>query len=149
MLIKTLGQLQGTGRTLDMRFNLAELLAPYGQELISHRYSPKNLVRSMMRSYQDWERMFRALPVQVTDILDQAQAGEIAVQLQISRLDQITNRLIFGLIATGLIVASAMMWSAGVGPMFERFSLIGAVGIVLALYIVFRLWRAVDRSGGL
>lgn len=59
------------------------------------------------------------------------------------------ENLIFGLIATGLIVASAMMWSAGVGPMFEGFSLVGAVGIALALYIVLRLWHAIDRSGGL
>ncbi len=149
MLIKTLSQLQATGRALDMSFNLAELLVPHGQEIISHRYSPKNLVRSMLRSHQDWERLIRALPVQITDILEQAQAGEISVQLQISRLDRITNRLIFGLIATGLIVASAMMWSAGAGPMFEGFSLVGAVGIVLGLYIVIRLWRAIDRSGGL
>jgi ubiquinone biosynthesis protein len=149
MLIKTLSQLQATGRALDMRFNLAELLAPHGQKIISHRYSPKNLVRSMLRSYQDWERLIRALPVQITGILDQAQTGKIPVQLEISGLDRITNRLILGLIATGLIVASAMMWSAGVGPMFEGFSLVGAMGIVLALPIVFRLWRAIARSGGL
>jgi ubiquinone biosynthesis protein len=149
MLIKTLSQLQATGRALDMRFNLAELLAPHGQKIISHRYSPKNLVRSMLRSYQDWERLIRALPVQITGILDQAQTGKIPVQLQISGLDRITNRLILGLIATSLIVASAMMWSAGVGPMFDGFSLVGAMGIVLALSIVFRLWRAIARSGGL
>ena len=89
------------------------------------------------------------MPGQVANILDQAQTGDISVQLQISRLDRITNRLIYGMIATGLIVASAMMWSAGVGPIFEEFSLVGAAGIVLALYIVFRLWRAIDRSGGL
>lgn len=149
MLIKTLSQLQATGRALDMSFNLAELLATHGQEIISHRYSPKNLVRSLLRSYQDWERLLRALPVQITGILDQAQTGKIPVQLQISGLDRITNRLILGLIATGLIVASAMMWSAHVGPMFEGFSLVGAMGIVLALSIVFRLWRAIARSGGL
>lgn len=149
MMLKTISLLQGTFRTLDMNFRLAELLAPHGQEIISRRYSPKNLARSMARSYQDWEHLIRALPVQITDILNQAQAGEISVQLQISRLDRITNRLIFGLIATGLIVASAMMWSAGAGPMFEGFSLVGAVGIVLGLGIVFRLWRAIDRSGGL
>ncbi len=149
MLIKTIGQLQGTGRALDMRFNLAELLAPYVQDIISRRYSPKNLVRSMMRSYQDWDRLIRALPVQITDILNQTQTGEISIQLQVSRLDRVANRLIFGLIATGLIIASAMMWSAGVGPMFEGFSLIGAVGIVFGLTIVIRLWRGIDRSGGL
>lgn len=149
MLIKTVSLLGGTGRTLDMSFNLAELLVPHGQEIISRRYSPKNLARSLRQSYQDWDRLVRALPVQITDILNQAQAGEISIQLQISRLDRIINRLIFGLIATGLVVASAMMWSAGAGPMFEGFSLVGAVGIVLGLSIVLRLWRAIDRSGGL
>lgn len=149
ILMKTLSLLQGTGRMLDTSFRLAELLAPYGHEIIGRRHSPKNLARSMVRSYQDWDRLIRTLPVQITDILDQAQTGDISVQFQISGLDRITNRLIFGLIATGLILASAMMWSAGVGPMFEGFSLVGAVGIVLALYIVFRLWHAIDRSGGL
>jgi ubiquinone biosynthesis protein len=149
MLMKTLSLLQGTSRALDSNFRLAELLAPYGQELVARRHSPRNLGRSIVRSYQDWDRLIRALPVQITDILDQAQTGDISVHFQISGLDQITNRLIFGLIATGLILASAMMWSSGVGPMFEGFSLVGAVGIVLGLYIVIRLWRAIDRSGGL
>lgn len=149
MLLKTVSLLQNTFRALDMQFRLAELLAPHGEEIISRRYSPRNLVRSMVRSYQDWEKLIRFLPAQITDILTQAQAGEVTVQLQISRLDRITNRLIFGLIATGLIVASAMMWSAKVGPVFEGFSLVGALGIVLGLYIVIRLWRAIDRSGGL
>jgi ubiquinone biosynthesis protein len=149
MLMKTIGQLQGTGRALDTRFNLAELLAPYGQQIIGRRYSPRNLGRSMRRTYQDWDRLIRALPVQIADILDQAQTGEFSVKIEMNRLDGITNRLIFGLIATGLIIASAMMWSAGAGPFFEGFSLVGAAGIVLALTIVFRLWRAIDRSGGL
>jgi ubiquinone biosynthesis protein len=149
MLIKTIGQLEGTGRALDMSFNLAELLAPYVQDIVSRRYSPQNLMRSLLRSYRDWDRLIGALPAQIADILDQLQIGDFSVQLQISRLDRITNRLIFGMIATGLIVASAMLWSAGVGPTFEEFSLVGVAGIVLALYIVFRLWRAIDRSGGL
>ena len=130
-------------------FNLAELLAPYVQEIISRRYSPQNLVRSLLRSYRDWDRLIGALPAQMADILNQLQMGDFSVQLQISRLDRITNRLIFGMIATGLIVASALMWRAGVGPFFEDFSLLGAAGLVLALYIVLRLWRAIDRSGGL
>jgi ubiquinone biosynthesis protein len=141
--------LEGTARSLDLSFNLAELMAPYVQEIINRRLSPQHLMRSLLRSYRDWDRLLRALPAQVANILDQAQTGEFSVQLQISRLDRITNRLIFGMIATGLIIASAMLWSAGVGPVFEDFSLLGAAGIVLALYIVFRLWRAVDRSGGL
>jgi ubiquinone biosynthesis protein len=149
MLMKTLSLLQGTGRILDMNFRLAELLAPYGQEIIARRHSPKNLTRSMVRSFQDWDRLIQTMPVQIMDIFDQAQTGDISVNFQVSGLDQITNRLIFGLIATGLIVASAMMWSAGVGPMFEGFSLVGAVGIVLAVYIVIRLWHAIDHSGGL
>jgi ubiquinone biosynthesis protein len=149
MLVKTISQLEGTARSLDLSFNLAELMAPYVQEIISRRLSPQHLMRSLLRSYRDWDRLLRALPAQAANILEQAQTGEFSVQLQISRLDRITNRLIFGLIATGLIVASAMLWSAGVGPFFEDFSLLGAAGIVLALYIVFRLWRAIDRSGGL
>jgi ubiquinone biosynthesis protein len=149
MFIKTVGQLEGTSRGLDMDFHLAELLKPYVQEIISRRFSPQSLLRSMLRSYRDWDRLIRLLPAQLSDILDQAQTGEFSVHLQINRLDRITNRLIFGMIATGLIIASARLWSAGVGPFFEDFSLLGALGIALALYIVFRLWRAIDRSGGL
>ena len=149
IFIKTVALLEGTSRALDMNFNLAELLVPYVQEIISRRFSLRNLVQSMLRSYRDWDRLIRSLPRQLADILDQAQTGEFSFHLEVSRLDRITNRLIFGMIATGLILASALLWSAGVGPFFEDFSLFGAAGIVLALYIVYRLWRAIDRSGGL
>jgi ubiquinone biosynthesis protein len=149
IFIKTVALLEGTSRALDMNFNLAELLVPYVQEIISRRFSLRNLMQSMLRSYRDWDRLIRSLPRQLADILDQTQTGEFSLKLEVNRLDRITNRLIFGMIATGLILASALMWSAGVGPFFEDFSLLGAAGIVLALYIVYRLWRAIDRSGGL
>jgi ubiquinone biosynthesis protein len=149
IFIKTVALLEGTSRSLDMNFNLAELLMPYVQEIISRRLSLRNLMQSMLRSYRDWDRLIRFLPAKLADILDQAQTGEFSVKLEVNRLDRITNRLIFGMIATGLIVASALLWSAGVGPFFEDLSLLGAAGIVLALYIVYRLWRAIDRSGGL
>ena len=44
-----------------VRFNLAELLAPYVQEIISRRYSPQHLMRSLLRSYRAWDRLTRSL----------------------------------------------------------------------------------------
>jgi ubiquinone biosynthesis protein len=149
IFIKTVAMLEGTSRALDMNFNLAELLMPYVQEIISRRFSLRNLMQSMLRSYRDWDRLIHLLPVQLADILDQAKTGEFSFNMEVKGLDRIINRLIFGMIATGLILASALLWNAGVGPFFEEFSLLGAVGIVFALYIVYRLWRSINRSGGL
>jgi hypothetical protein len=46
---------------VSARFSLAELLAAYVQEIISRSYSPQNLMRSLLRSYRDWDRLIRSL----------------------------------------------------------------------------------------
>ena len=97
IFMKTVAMLEGTSRSLDTSFNLAELLMPYVQDIARRRFSLQSLMQSLLRSYRDWDRLIHALPALLSDILNQAQSGEFSVQLQINRLDRITNRLIFGM----------------------------------------------------
>lgn len=149
MLGKTIAELEGTSQLADPDFDLTEALKPHYQEILEQRYSPKGIMRSAMRSIKDWERLLTTLPGEVGDILELLQRGKFGIQFEIMRLDRVINRLIYGMVVAALIVASAMIWSAGVGPMAGGFSLLGVVGIIIVIVLIIRIFRAIERSGGL
>ncbi len=149
MLGKTVMMLEGTSHLVDPDFDLDAALQPQYQEIIKRRRSPTRLLNTAVRSVKDWERLLVTLPGDVREILALAQQGKLNVQFEIVRIDSIANRLIYGLIVAALIIASAMVWSTGVGPMAGDISLLGVVGIGLAVLLVVRLFQAIERSGGL
>jgi ubiquinone biosynthesis protein len=149
MLGKAIAMLEGTSHLVYPEFDLNEALEPHYQAIVERRYSPKRLMAVALRSYKDWGRLLTSLPGEVGDILALLQQGEFRIQFEVNRLDKVANRLIYGLVVAALIVASAMIWSAGVGPMAGDISLLGAVGILFAIVLVIRLFRAVERSGGM
>src|SRR3984957_12828013 len=55
MLIKCLILLDGTGKALSAKFNLAELLAPYRAKYVRQQLNPATWLRKAKRIKRDWE----------------------------------------------------------------------------------------------
>ena len=149
MLGKTIALLEGTGRLLNPDFNLAELAAPYYATIIQRRYAPEKLMRHLVRAYRDWRRLITTLPRDLAELLTDVRDGQLQVQFEVRGLDRVVNRLVYGVIAMALILASAMLWSADVPPHLGNVSIVGALGMLLGILIAFQLLFAIYRSGGL
>lgn len=67
----------------------------------------------------------------------------------LTELDRSTNRLAFALVVASIIVGSAMIFVAEVGPALLGYSVIGIVGFVAAGFLGLWLAWAVLRSGRL
>lgn len=149
MLGKTLALLEGTGRLLDPDFDLWELAQPYYRQILERKYAPDKLMRTATRAYRDWRRLLTSFPREVADLLHDIGQGELQVRLHVGGLDNVVNRIVYGLVATAIILASALLWSANVPPRVFDISVIGALGMVFGLLLVARLLYAIYRSGGL
>ncbi len=120
LLIRAFITLEGLGRSLDPKFNLASEVAPVVERLVRERYSPR---RIMERSASDLRTLMCAahdLPLNMSDTLKKLSRDELTIQFEhrnlehlISEFDRSSNRVVVGLVTSALILASALVVRAG------------------------------------
>jgi ubiquinone biosynthesis protein len=103
----------------------------------------------MARSWRDWSRLFDIVPREAAEILERMRQGTLDVHLQHRGLDATLNRVIYGVIAAALILASAMLLAGAVPPVLWGLSVLGVLGAAAALVLTVRLVWAIHRFGGL
>ena len=148
-LLRLLVMLEGTIRILDPDFNLMEALQARQGMFTQKHLSIERFIQRVYRSYRDWERLLEMLPRELADLLESFRAGELDVHLDVRRLDPIVNRLVYGVLSAALFMGSSRMLGAGVPPLIEGVSALGAGGLVLSLVLGLRLVRAIKNSGNL
>jgi ubiquinone biosynthesis protein len=158
MLLKTLVTLEGTGKLLNPKFSLMELLQPLHRRMLARRLSPRRQMRKFMRFYVEAERLAEILPRRLTEILEQVQAGKFDVHLDHRGLEPSVNRLVLGMLSSALFLGSSVMLSREVPPLlfpensyfgFHRISILGFTGCAVAIMLGLRLLRAIGKSGHL
>lgn len=122
LLIRAVVTLEGVGRTLDPRFNLATEIAPFVERIVRRRYEPQ---RIMERTLSDAKAVMGALhdlPGQLGRTLQKLATDDLRIQLEhrkldnfVNEFDRSSNRIVVGLITSSLIVASALVLRSGTG----------------------------------
>ncbi|MCE9533239.1 MAG: AarF/ABC1/UbiB kinase family protein, partial [Planctomycetes bacterium] len=148
LMMKTLVMLEGTSRQMNPTFNLAELIRPFEERSFRERFSVRRWWDRLSRTYQDWDRLLEAFPRDLNEVLRRIRSGNYEIQHQHHRLESTVNRLVAGLLTAALLVGSAQLWSSNVPPTLKGVSLPGILGYLLALFLCFRLFRAIRRSEG-
>ncbi len=149
LLLRTLVVLEGTSRQLNPAFSLAELVRPFYVRSVRRRWSPTRVARRMARSYRDWERLLGTLPRDLSDVLDRVRAGTFNVHLDHRHLDPVVNRLVLGVVTAAMLVSSSLLWAMKAPPVWHDVPVVGALGYGVGLYLAWRLFRAVRRSGNI
>ena len=135
MLIKCLIVLEGTGKSLSPKFNLAELLEPYRHQFALHQFSPQVLFRKAKRLHRDMEMLIETVPRGLSNLMDQLQGGKLSVRHLHPFLESAVNRLVYGLLISVLLASSALLWSHDVPPTIHGLSVFGFLGYMLASFL--------------
>ncbi len=149
LLIKVLVMLEGTARELSPNFSLAEILQPWQEKITRRRLSPGRLLKKAKRNAADWSRLVEMAPRELADILSQVKRGQFDVHLEHRKLDPVVNRLVLGVLTAALFVGSSMILSSSVPPRLWEVSVPGAAGCAIAVFMGYRLMRAIRRSGNI
>ena len=122
-------------------------MQPFYHKAIGRRFSPQRLMVRLQRTYRDWDRFLGMLPRDLSDALNRMRAGRFNVQLEHRHLDPIVNRLVLGIMTASLFLGSSLLWSMKAPPLLLGISVVGAGGYLMAVYMGWRLYRAVRKSG--
>lgn len=149
LLLKTIIVLEGTSRRFSPDVSLAELMQPYCSRLLLRRLSPGRIAKRAMRSFRAWDRLFKALPRDLTDLLARFRDGSLTVHLDHRHLDPIVNRLVLGVLTAAIFLGSSDLWSREAKPLLFGVSVFGALGYAVSLFLGWRLLRAIRKSGNI
>jgi ubiquinone biosynthesis protein len=146
MLIKCLIVLEGTAKTLNAGFSLAQLMEPYRRQFVLEQMSPAWWMRKASRRRYDWERLVESAPRGLNAVLDQLQSGNLAVLVRQPNRESAMHRLVHGLCASALLLASTLMWIYQVAPIMRGIPVLGASGCLLAVVLMLRLLWLMRRE---
>jgi len=147
LLLRTLVELEGTAQRLSPEFSLAEVFHPFYDKMVRRRLSVRRIFGQLRHTYHDWARLAQSLPRDLEDVLKRVREGSFAVHLDVRHIDPVINRLVLGVMTAALLVSSALLWSMKAPPTIDGVSVFGAAGYLLAAYLIWRLLRAIKKSG--
>jgi ubiquinone biosynthesis protein len=142
MLLRALVLLDGTARNLDPTFSLIELLEDYQKRNAWRRLIPRRWLGSLPRTSRDYDRLFRLLPRELTQILERLRSGTFESRHQHRRLEASVNRLAFAILTGSVVLGSALLLGHATEhlPRFvlpvlgiAGFALAGFLGLLLVL----------------
>jgi ubiquinone biosynthesis protein len=156
LLAKTVMLVENLARTLDPDFRLLDVAAPFARDLVKRQYSPFNLAKGFAQGLADLNYYLSDVPRDVNVLIKKLLRGKLRVGLEhvglagaMRELDRSMNRLSFAVVVAAIIVGSALVFAARVGPLVYGYPILGVVGFVFAAFLGLWLAFAMLRSGRL
>ena len=120
LLIRSLVTIEGVGRALDPHFDIARELYPFIRSLTLQRLHPWRLLSYSIRTAEDVQRVAMLLPDVLVSSLESIKRGELTVRFDLQHFENLVrqltraaNTLAFGMLISGVVVASAVVLRAG------------------------------------
>ncbi|MEJ2023654.1 MAG: AarF/UbiB family protein [Deltaproteobacteria bacterium] len=152
IMIKALVTAEGTARLIYPDLDVISEAEGYISSLALKRFKPESLLRSFRLTISQFFNLQKEVPRRMLQVLNKAGRGELTLGFRHENLaglrntlDNITNRLTFGIIIAAMIIGSSMIITTGIGPFLFGFPALGVIGYlisgVLGLWLIFNILR--------
>jgi ubiquinone biosynthesis protein len=152
IMIKALVSAEGTARRIYPDLNVVLEAKEQISSLAVERFKPESLWRSFRFSLSQFFNLQKALPRRMEEILNKADRGELTFGFRHENLaglrntlENVSNRLTFGIIIAAMIIGSSMIITTGIGPLLFGFPALGVIGYLisalLGLWLIFNMIR--------
>ncbi len=155
-LAKTFLGAESLARQLDPELNLVAAAKPLAERIMRRRYDPRELTAGWVRQVGTFGRLVTCLPAQLHDLLAKLQQGRLKLEFEHrglegfqTHLERASNRFAFSILVAALIVASSLLLSSRIGPVWGDLSILGLAGYLLAGVFGLLLLIGILRSGRL
>jgi ubiquinone biosynthesis protein len=154
MLDKTLATLAGVALGIYPDLNVFEVARPYAMRLAAQRFRPDHMADRLRVDVGRYAEAFLDYPFQLSELLDEFKDGEIEIAVRpegfseaVDKVQASANRLVLAMVASALILGSAVVAVFAHSADLAGLSLLAVPGGLLALAIVAWLCVGIFRSG--
>jgi ubiquinone biosynthesis protein len=142
-LMKAMITVEGVGKQLDPTFDFKEVVTPLALKVYQERLKPENVSRYLRnRFYQDIKPLAE-IPANLNRVLKRTGEGRMIINFQMDlspkmnrKITQLINRLGLSMIATGAVIASALIIQTNHTQTIAEFAYLGVIGFAVAIIIM-------------
>lgn len=156
LIFKTLLVVDGVARKLYPHYNIMESVRPYMRSWFFKQYSPKRYMKEILILLDDINYFLKYLPTELSLIIKKIRFGQLKLPIihenlekAVSEIDRTGNRLSFSIIIAALLLSSAIIVQAKVGPFIKGYPVLGLAGFFTAVVMGLWLLIGIIKSGRL
>jgi len=153
-LLKSLLILEGVLSDLSPELSIMEIAKDYLKEENTIAFKPQISLDTLVQNSYTLIRDTLKIPVSISTILDNFISGRGKVRIDIANFNdrwtdfnKMVNRMVFALIVSAIIIASALIIRSGGGPEINGISIVGMLGFGLAGLLGLWLLVSILKSG--
>lgn len=154
VFMRTSFLMESTVRALDPEYNLVDGLVRKADEIRSAIRDDAKSEDATARLKFELAALGQDLPAELSRLVRSVRKQGIHVPLRLEGLDEFGkriersgNRVVVALLAGGLYVAASLLMQHSIGPRWWNFPVVSMIGYAWALWLTFKLLRAIGRSG--
>ena len=139
LLIKSLIVLEGVALNLDKKIKLMEHIKVFALKYLKDQMKIENIIKRSKTIISNYSKIIKTMPSDIADIVSMIKNGNFKVQLEHKKLDDISkilddlsNRLSYSIVLASLILASSLITTTKIPPLYHNFSLIGITGFLIS-----------------
>ncbi|MBS3781669.1 MAG: AarF/ABC1/UbiB kinase family protein [Candidatus Thermoplasmatota archaeon] len=144
LMERAIAETEGICTTLDPDFDFFKASEPVMEEIVIERYHPKKQIKNVFDSVNNYRKLFMDFPDRANNVLDNLEKGELKIDIELTgledmeeRLDSISNRLSYTILAASIIIGSALIVLSGqqqsLGPYIFLISILIGVWLIYTI----------------
>ena len=155
-LAKVVVELESIDSLLDPNYDLAADSRRFVERSIRAEFSTSELRARLLENMLAWKELLLGFPRRIGDIIENMAGNSFRIIFHHEGLEQATkdvdraiNRLSLALMSAAIIVSSALVLTAKVGPAWRGYPIVGIIGFGISF--VFGVWLIISilRAGKL
>ena len=156
LLSKAILMIEGIGRQLDPSFDALSHSRPYVETMVRERMKPSAMARRWYASITQAGELLLDLPKRVDTMVTRLSKRGFKIGVERDTIDALThsfersvNRLSFAIVSASMVLASAVLLQADVGPHWKSLPLVGLALFAVSFLFGVSLLNGIFKSGKL
>lgn len=152
LLFKGISLIDGVGRSINPDLDVVKSLKPYTKKMFLKKINPEKFLKDKWEKASNFIDHVDEIPNELRSILHKLDENKFTINTEIKNYDKIDHlvkssliNLILALILSSNIIATAILWSANIGPELNNVLvlpiILGIFSLVLLLILLLRLLR--------
>ncbi len=157
MMLKGMMTLEGVLAELAPDIQLMDIAVPYARKHLMTDHDWKDELQDQLQSWINVSRHIPRMPVKMIEVMNQALAGRLTVQMEhrnleksISALQDMVNRLVLAILIAALLVGSSIVINAEAGPTIRGLSVLGFLGYggsaLIGVWLIIAILRSYRKK---
>lgn len=154
LFLKALTQVESILRKIYPQFNVIKEVRPIVETQMKEMARPDKVARRVGEQLLELNKSIANIPTKINEVLDQTKRGMLKIEFEhlglsptVQKFDSMTNRIVFALVISALVIASAIVMHLPAGPQLLGFSAFGLIGYLIAASLGFWLVIMMFTSG--